>query len=86
MTERYQLFDLDSGNLAAEFDSTLEAMHELGRVAREFGISGISQLALFRFCEGSENLVAMQNDLVQLVEEHERAALAGSPAPKATRS
>ena len=85
MTEHYQLFDIESGNLFDEFDSKLEALVSLAEAAEKFGTEAISQFSLFRVSDGRPELVSMQQELVQLVAELKEASLAKSRTLTRTR-
>ena len=67
MDRFYQLLDMTSGNLAAEFESEEEVIESLREVQKEDGDGPILELALFLFEDGHPTLVAKERDLVLYV-------------------
>jgi hypothetical protein len=70
----YELIDLVSGNLAGDYDSIDDALAALHLVAMRHGTSAIEHFSLMRIHDDDQALVAMQEDLVRLVESFGRRA------------
>jgi hypothetical protein len=85
MDDYYQLIDLESGNVIDDFDTRADAFNFLAKTAGEFGEATIRELSLMRLQGETQELVALQQELVRLVEEHERASLVGHGAQQSAR-
>jgi hypothetical protein len=69
----FELIDLTSGNVIADFSDVGEALATLRRAAAEHGLSAIENLSLMRIDEDEQSLVAMQDELVGMVETLDRS-------------
>jgi hypothetical protein len=69
----FELIDLTSGNVIADFSDVGEALATLRRAAAEHGLSAIENLSLMRIDEDEQSLVAMQDELVDMVETLDRS-------------
>ena len=69
----FELIDLTSGNVIADFSDVGEALATLRRAAAEHGLSAIENLSLMRIDEDEQSLVAMQDELVNMVETLDRS-------------
>jgi hypothetical protein len=69
----FELIDLTSGNVIADFSDAGEALAALRRAADEHGLSAIGNLSLMRIDENEQSLVAMQDALVDMVETLDRS-------------
>ena len=62
-----ELFDLRSGNVAANYANENAAWAALRHAALEFGLEEIEGLGLSQFRDGQDTLIAMEDDLVRRV-------------------
>lgn len=60
----YELSDLRSGNVMANYSREEDAWLALAEIARDQGLDQINELALLRFEDGHPVLVAMDEQLV----------------------
>jgi hypothetical protein len=63
----FQLFDLASGNVMADYAREEDAWAELSQLAAEEGPEVLRDLGLLRFDHGQPSLVAMDNELIARV-------------------
>jgi hypothetical protein len=63
----FQLLDRSSGNVIKDYPSQEAALEELRRLGTEYGVEELRTLALLRFQDGQPSLVAMEDDLVALL-------------------
>jgi hypothetical protein len=68
MDDFYELIDLKSGNLLGDYESAEKALAALNKAARRHGRTAISNFSLLRVRGNDQFLVAMQEDLVDLVD------------------
>jgi hypothetical protein len=68
MVSYYELFDLASGNVIEDYDRESDAIAALVEVVRAHGIQAIETFALTVVKSGHPTLIAMEDDLVSLVE------------------
>ena len=73
MDEFFELIDLTSGNVLGDFTDADEAFAALQRTAERHGRSAIRNFSLMRIEGDRQSLVAMQDELAELVEEFERS-------------
>jgi hypothetical protein len=59
-----ELFDLRSGNVAANYADENEAWAALRQAAMEYGLEEIEGYGLSRSQDGHDTLIAMEDDLV----------------------
>lgn len=83
MDDYYELIDLKSGNLVGDYDCFDEVSAILRSGAYRYGRSAIENLSLMRIRGDEQSLVAMREDLLELVglSTHQRADTAGRTAP-----
>lgn len=62
-----ELFDLRSGNVAANYTDENEAWAALRQTAIEFGLEEFEGYGLSQTRDGKDTLIAMEDDLVQRV-------------------
>jgi hypothetical protein len=74
MDDFYELIDLVSGNLAGDYDSANDALAALVVTAERYGRPAIESFSLMRIQGDEQSLVAMQEDLVELVEAYAHQA------------
>ena len=67
MRSYVELFDLRSGNVAANYANEDEAWAALRQAAREFGLKELEGYGLSQVQDGQDTLIAMEDDLVQRV-------------------
>jgi hypothetical protein len=67
MDSYVELFDLRSGNVAANYADEAEAWAALRQAAIEFGLEEIEGYGLSQVRDGHDTLIAMEDDLVQRV-------------------
>jgi hypothetical protein len=72
MNDVHELIDLVSGNLAGDYDNVDDALAALHVVAERHGMSAIEHFSLMRIDHDYQTLVAMEEDLVKLVESFGR--------------
>ena len=72
MDEFFELIDLVSGNLAGDYDNADDPLSALVETAKTHGWSAIEGFSLMRRGGDDQFLVAMQDDLVRLVETYAR--------------
>jgi hypothetical protein len=72
MEDFFELIDLVSGNLAGDYDSVDDALAALHVIAVLHGKSTIEHFSLMRIDDFDQTLVAMEEDLVSLVESFGR--------------
>lgn len=72
MNDFFEFIDLVSGNLAGEYDTAEEALEALRLVAKRHGRTAIENFSLMRIDGDDQSLVAMQEELVSLVESFGR--------------
>lgn len=65
-TDRYELWDSDSGNLIAEFDTESEALVAIHRTALLDGAAALESLSLLRCSGEGSTLVARGSQLASL--------------------
>jgi hypothetical protein len=67
MSVFFQLLDRSSGNVIKDYPSKEAALEELRGVAQEHGVDELRTLALLKFQDGHPTLVAMEEDLIVLL-------------------
>jgi hypothetical protein len=67
MANSFELIDLKSGNVIADFSSEDDALESLQRRFQSHGAEAIAELSLMLITDDDQFLVAMQDDLEQLV-------------------
>ena len=75
MNEFIELIDLTSGNVVGDFADVEEAMATLCEVAARHGRNAITNLSLMRIDGEAQSLVAMQEELANMVEAYRRAGI-----------
>jgi hypothetical protein len=75
MDSYYELFDLASGNVIANYETESDAMDALVQVVIDHGLQAIETFALTQVTSGQPRLIAMQEQLVLQVEEAMRQSL-----------
>jgi hypothetical protein len=68
MDSYFELFDLASGNVIEDYECERDAIAALVDVVLNHGIRVIGTFALTRVQSGQPTLIAMEDDLVRLVE------------------
>ena len=68
METTHEIIDLVTGNVIGAFSTELEAIAALRAVIDESGSSHLADLALMRVVDEDQSMVAMEGDLVGLVE------------------
>lgn len=71
----FELIDLGSGNVLADFDDIDEALTALRRTAERHGQPAIRNLSLMRIEGDDQSLVAMQDQLAAMVEDYARSTM-----------
>jgi hypothetical protein len=79
MPASYEIFDLVSGNVLDVYDCEGDALDALADIALERGTAEVGRFALFRESDSNSALVAMKDDLVQLVLATRRGLLVQEP-------
>lgn len=64
MSSCFQLLDLESGNVMADFARESDAWEALRQMAETYGREELKGLGLLRFENGSPSLIAMDDELV----------------------
>lgn len=77
MEQFFELIDLTSGNVVGDFADADEALAALKHVSVKYGRSAIRNLSLMQIDGDCQSLVAMQDQLADMVEGFNR-----SPAPE----
>ena len=70
----FELIDLGSGNVLADFADIDEALAALLRTAERHGQPAIRNLSLMRIEGDDQSLVAMQDPLADMVEDYARSS------------
>ncbi|MFT4038908.1 MAG: hypothetical protein QM692_12060 [Thermomicrobiales bacterium] len=70
----YELFDHASATLLKEYDSEIAAWDDLRAFLDIHGIASLEGLALLRVTDSVPKLVAMDADLIALVQRHPKPA------------
>ena len=65
--ESFEIHDLISGNVFDVFDHESDALEALVAYAVDQGLKAVARFALLRERDGASSLVAMEDDLVELV-------------------
>lgn len=73
----FELIDLTSGNVVGDFADADEALVALQRVSQRHGRPAIRNLSLMHIVGDRQSVVAMQDQLADMVERFER-----SPTPE----
>jgi hypothetical protein len=68
MDSYYELFDVSSGNVVADDERESDAVNALIELVMKHGTDAIKTVALSRMERGHPALIAMQDDLVALIE------------------
>ena len=71
----YELLDLGSGNVLADFTDIDEALTALQRTSERHGQPAIRNLSLMRIEGDDQSLVAMQDQLAAMVEDYARSTM-----------
>lgn len=69
MSAIYELLDIASGNVVADYPSEDDAIAELRQVVARDGLEVVAGFALLRVVDERQDRVAMTDDLVALVTE-----------------
>lgn len=64
--EIYELLDLDSGNVIADFACADDALAAMQRVAERDGWPSVSNLSLMRVQDDEQRVMAMREHLVEM--------------------
>jgi hypothetical protein len=72
MDESFELIDSVSGNLGGDYDNADDALSALVETAKNHGWSAIEGFSLMRIRGDDQFPVAMQDDLIHLVETYAR--------------
>lgn len=64
--EIYELLDLDSGNIIADFACADDALAAMQRVAKRDGWPSVSNLSLMRVQDDEQRVMAMREHLVEM--------------------
>jgi hypothetical protein len=75
MDQHYELIDLESGNFVGDYETVDDAIATLRRAAQRYGRSAIERLSLVRVRGDDESLVALDDDLLALLESGSHGAL-----------
>jgi hypothetical protein len=62
-----QMLDRSSGNVIKDYPSEEAALEELRTIGQEYGFDEIRTLALLKFQDGHPTLVAMEDELIALL-------------------
>ena len=83
MSTFYQLLDLASGNVVDDFDMTVDTRAALSRRPKSFGKESIRGLSLMRISDEGQAVIAMEDDLVRLIDAFESSPETAGPASTA---
>jgi hypothetical protein len=84
MSSTYEIIDLISGNVIRAYGSEVEALAALRALLDQAGSDALADYSLMKVIDGDQTVVAMEGDLLRLVEQPSAADVVvtpGAPSP-----